>query len=479
VARSVLTIVAAVILAAVPAGSDDGAASRFAVRMIKMGGRFDRPEVRAHLEHSAAIGFNAVWVYGGQAGTWTAHRAPDGPFLDPSFLDLMEWSRAQRVRVFVSVNPVAAHGGRYVFTDPANTERIRKFFRLLHRAGVRDFVLSFDDQPTVLTDLADVSHYGSSSARGHLDPARKLERKLPRKTTFWLCAAAYADVHLGDGNGPYSRDFLAGLAKLPDRIGIVWTGPGVISRSITAADIERTRRRLGERKILLYDNYPVNDNGDGGALALILGPLRRRDSALASQAEVYLSCPMNELAGSRLVLETVADYLLNPEGYDPDVSALAAMERLSLGKPATLEALRTQSMEWGGWVGTRNYRGRDEDNVFTAAAALQDPAQLALWTYVVKRYPERMAALARLEDPLFREALLSRMEARLAVGRTLPLLVELHGAAPRERDAVWARIEQIRGSVTDNLEATRLLDRFLEAAGVRIPASVPTLESVP
>jgi hypothetical protein len=136
-------------------------------------------------------------------------------------------------------------------------------------------------------------------------------------------------------------------------------------------------------------------------------------------------------------------------------------------------------MEWGGWVGTRNYRGRDEDNVFTAAAALQDPAQLALWTYVVKRYPERMAALARLDDPLFREALLSRMEARLAVGRTLPLLVELHGAAPRERDAVWARIEQIRGSVTDNLEAARLLDRFLEAAGVRIPASGPSLESVP
>ena len=53
---------AAVILAAVPAGSDDGPASRFAVRMIKMGGRFDRPEVRAHLEHSAAIGFNATMI---------------------------------------------------------------------------------------------------------------------------------------------------------------------------------------------------------------------------------------------------------------------------------------------------------------------------------------------------------------------------------------------------------------------------------
>ena len=159
--------------------------------MVNVGGRFDRPEVRTHLERSAELGFNAVWVYGGQAGRWTEQRAPDGPWLDTLFLELMDWSRERGVRVFVSVNPVAAHGGQYVFTDPGNTARLRKFFRLLRRAGVRDFVLSFDDQPTVLTDLKDVSAYGSSSATAHLDLAHDLERKLPRKATFWLCGAAY------------------------------------------------------------------------------------------------------------------------------------------------------------------------------------------------------------------------------------------------------------------------------------------------
>ena len=93
--------------------------------------------------------------------------------------------------------------------------------------------------------------------------------------------------------------------------------------------------------------------------------------------------------------------------------------------------------------------------------------------------PERMAALQGLDDPVFREALLSRMAARLAVGRTLPLLAELHAAAPEERDGVWARIEQIRRSAADDLEVARLLDRFLEAAGVRIPVSGQTLEVVP
>ncbi len=43
---------------------------------------------------------------------------------------------------------------------------------------------------------------------------------------------------------------------------------------------------------------------------------------------------------------------------------------------------------------------------------------------------------------------------------------------------MWARIEAVRGAAADNIEAAKLLDRFLEAAGVRIPAS-GQLEAAP
>ena len=154
--RSVLRHLVILLLAFVPALAADEPPA-FPVRMVKLGESFDRPEVRQHLEFCDARGFNAVWVYAGYAGRWSEARAPDGPFLYPSFLDLVRWCREREWRIFVSVNPVAGAGGPFVFSDPAGARRIRKFFRLLRReAGVRDLVLSFDDQPTELLELSDV-----------------------------------------------------------------------------------------------------------------------------------------------------------------------------------------------------------------------------------------------------------------------------------------------------------------------------------
>jgi len=479
VARSLLTLLVVALPAVLSAaGERGGTPSEFPVRMIKIGGRFDRPEVREHLEFCAGRGFNAVWVFAEQAGDWTESRAPDGPRLLPSFLELTEWCRERRFRIFVSLDPVAAAGGEYVFSDPGHARRIEEFFGLLRRAGVRDFVLSFGDEPTVLTALADVVRYAGSSAPAHIDLAQTLERSLRRKESFWLCGATYCDAHLGDGTEPYAREFLEGLSRLPRRVGIVWTGPDVVSPSITSEGLAATRERLGGRKILLYDNYPANRNHDGLALALILGPVRERDPDLGSEVAAYLSSPMRELGASRLALWTVADYLAAPAAYDPDSSWRVAMRHFAGEDAAALDALETQGIEWGGWVSTRNYRDRDADSVFTAADALRDPAALALWTYVVRRYPERLAALRGLTDPAFRDPLVERMGARLAVGRALPLLVELHAAPPEGRQEVWARIDGIRRETAENREAARLLDRFLEAGGVRIPATGPA-EIVP
>jgi hypothetical protein len=447
--------------------------------MVKAGGTFDDPEVRAHLEFCVERGFNALWVYSHRAGRWKKPVAPDGPFLFPAFLDLARWCRERELRLFVSVNPVADPGGHFVFSDPDGARRIRQFYKLLRKEGVRDFVLSFDDQPTELRELSDVLTYGRSSATAHVDLARKVHRSVPARGTFWLSATANCDRHLGDGTGPYSRAFLAGLPRLPSRAGIVWSGPSVISTSITADDIEATRARLGGREILLADNYPLNGDYDRTALALILGPLRERGPRLAEQVSVYLSVPMYELGASRLALSTAADYATNPGTYDPDASWKAAMENLAGGDPQALRALQTQGLEWGGWVGTRNYRFFDRDNVYTAAEALDDPAAMVRWSYVVRRYPERIEALEGISDARFREPLIDRMEARLAVGRAMELVVELRSAPPEEREEIVQRLAALRADTSGQTEVPRLLDLFLEAVGVRMHASEPPARSAP
>ena len=466
-----LAVLLPVALASAPhlraAASPDPA---FPVRAVKIIGPPGAPATRAHVEFSVAAGFDALWVVGPAAGQWSSAGAPAGPRLDPAFVELARWCRERGVRIFVSVNPVAEAGGTFVFSDPESATRLRAFFKRLRReCGVRDFVLSFDDLPRDLLEINDLIEYGRSTAGAHLDLARRVLRRLGAGSTYWLCGSAYSDWHLDDPEyRAYSAPWLEALPKLPSRIGIVWTGPDTISESITLDDLRATRRRLGNRRLLLYDNYPVNDDWRREALALVLGPLRRRDPRLHEDVAVYLACPMEELGASRLPLLTIADYLRDPAAYDPDASWKRAIARLAGPDPAALDALRTQAAEWGGWVGSLNYHGEDAAPQ-DLAAEIDDPGIMASWNYTLRRYEERMAALARVEDRAFRDDVLEAMRRRLVVARALPLVRSLRGssgATSSSKEEALRALAAERRRVASDLNAAKTLDRFLDAVGL-------------
>ncbi|GEM_PF-3469307 len=453
------------------------AASPIPVRMVKLGGSPGAAATLAHVRFCRSLGFNAIWVYGHQAGAWTRSDASRRVRLNKDFLRLAQWCREHGMKIFVSINPVAATRGRFQFHDRRGERRIRKFIRALRRkAGVHDFVLSFDDMPTRVLDLNDFLHYGRSSAPAHLDLAARLDTAIRPEETFWLAATAYCDAHLGDGNGPYSSRFLAGLAGLPGRIGLVWTGPQVVSPEITGAQMAATRRRLGGRKILLYDNYPVNDDSKRLSLGLILGPLRNRDAGLVEEIAVYLSCPMTQLGASRLPLRTVAAWLADPAGYDPDATYARALKETAGDDPQAFKAIKTQALEWGDWIGGRNYRHLSTSTIYTVVPELLQPAYVAQWGYTERRYPGRMKALEGLADTVFRDDLLLAMERRLAVARAFPLIVEYRTREAAHRPDTGEALQAIL-DLRDGIERrpTRLLlERFLEAA--EVPDHVEPLE---
>jgi hypothetical protein len=438
--------------------------------MVKLGGPPGDPATRRHLEFIHELGFNAVWVYSHQAGRWDEVRAADGPFLDPDFLDLAAWCRKRGMRIFVSVNPWADSGGSFVFTSKDGEKRIRRFLRLLrNEAGVRDFVVSFDDQPIELTEVGDIVRYGRNAAPAHVDLVRRVERRVRGDETLWFTAAAYCDEHLGDGSPPYVTGFLTGLDSLPPRVGIVWTGPDVVSRTIRGEDVVRSRERLGGRRILLYDNYPVNGDNRGTGLALVLGPLRSRSADLLPEVAAYLACPMAQLGASRLPLITVADYLADPASYDPDASWARALERLAGPGEPIPAALEAQVREWGGWVGTARYRPAWVDSAVRVAGLLDDPGIRETMAAVARTYPARMEALAGLTDAPFREDLLDVMARRLAVARAFPLAREYRARIEAGRDDVavlTAEIAEVREVALTRPSAAHALDRFLAEAGI-------------
>ncbi|HEX4823282.1 MAG TPA: beta-N-acetylglucosaminidase domain-containing protein [Candidatus Polarisedimenticolaceae bacterium] len=465
-ARPKTKAAAAMLVLTAALAPEANASEPFPLRMVKLGGMPADPSVKAHVSYCRSLGFNAFFVYSHQAGAWT-----ERAHLDRDFVTFARAMKTSGVALWVSINPVADTRNTFVFSDGDGERKLLAFMKKLHaKAGVDRFILSFDDQPTKLHELRDIFRYGFSSAPAHLDLAARIAAKLPKGTALWLCAAAYADVHLGDGSGPYSAPFLEGVPKLSPSIGIVWTGPDVLSPKVTRADLEKTRARLGGRPLLLYDNFPVNDDETGDALGLILGALRNREPSIRDEVAGYLACPMNELGASRFPLATTAAFLNDPEGYDADREIQRLLDRFSNREKETRTALDTQVLEWGGFIGERNYWPRDLLNAADAGRRLDDPAFVESFTWTADRYPGRMLALAAIEDGPFREDLLMVMRRRLAVARAMPLVIEYLARARAGRSdaaAVLQSIEQQRHDLLIVPDAHDVLDVFLRSA--RIP----------
>ena len=453
-----------------PGGRTAEPARPFPVRMVKLGGPLKEPSTAAHIAYCRKLGFNAVFAYSYAAGRWTKESARFGPAVDREFIRFARQCRADGIDVWVSLNPVADSWGKFVFSDPDGVRRILAFAgKLREQAGVTGFILSFDDQPVELREFRDIVRYGPSSAPAHLDLVRRVAAGLPEGLNLWLCAAAYCDAHLGEGTLPYAKALLEGLPEVPASVGVVWTGPRVLSPTITAASLAAARARLGGRRMLLYDNFPTNEDDPHDALALILGALRGREPGIRDQVAAYLACPMTELGGSRLSLATTAAFLADPEGYDPDAAMKHAVEAMAGSDPDVLQALETQQLEWGGFIDGRNYWPRDALNAQAAGKRLDDPAFVESFTWTADRYSGRMATLSKLSDLPFRDDLLRVMRRRWVVARALPLVREYDArkrAGRADAAEALAQIQAERRSFAAYPDASRVLDLFLRSAGV-------------
>jgi hypothetical protein len=448
-------------------GSGD---SPFKLRIINVDPAQPPTELRENLDFYRSIGFNAFSVASGKAGIWTAELAPERPHLDPQFLALARWCEERSLPLYVTINPHADSRGSFRYSDPGCIRRLLKFCRLLRRkAGIRHFVISFKQAPLRLIELRDIVRYGLSAVPAHLALASRLRNSLRGADHLWLRAAVASDINLDNPDLHYSSALLTGLDSLDPRIGMVWSGPAALSASIGASQIESSRTRLGERPLLLDDRYSFGAEGETISLAVALGPLRNREPAIAQHLDGYRYNPMSDRGGSRLTILTVADFLGDPSGYDPDKSWAAAMERLAGDDSSALTALKTQALEWGGWILERNYRSILSDNPTSAAEGLRDPATVARWGWTARRYRQRMTDLAGLQDPLFRRDLLETMDRRHAVASAIPTVRELRARIAAGRSDTSQLIEQLlqeRRDLSSRPGALRALDRFLAAAGL-------------
>jgi hyaluronoglucosaminidase len=189
-------------------------------------------------------------------------------------------------------------------------------------AGVRTFAILFDDIPSHLEHEKDRRYFGGSLARAEGEWLVKVLGRQPAEwkgVEWWICPSYYTDdPMLGRVFGEFEPSFLEKIAEhLPPSVACFWTGPKVVCNKITVADIHRTLRRMHHR-LILWDNYPVNDISMSAEMHI--GPLDGRHPDLPKLVYGYLNNPLLQESLSFIPLATCFDYAGAPADYDPEKS---------------------------------------------------------------------------------------------------------------------------------------------------------------
>lgn len=216
------------------------------------------------------------------------------------------------------------------YADDAEHAALARKAEQVRSAGVHDVWLLFDDVPDHLGDPADVAAFGAGprgAGRAHGEAAARFRDAflVPHGLThpMTVCPTDYA----GCGRSPY-RDGLA--ERLPADARVLWTGRDIVVGEVTRADVAAAAQAFG-RRIVLWDNYPVNDFD---RTRLFLGPLPGRPADVDDlPLDGVIANAMIEAAPSLLPLATVGTWARDPRAYDPQQAGDRAL-RLVAGPHA-------------------------------------------------------------------------------------------------------------------------------------------------
>ncbi len=238
---------------------------------------------------------------------------------------LVHAAQENHIHFVASISP----GLSIVYSSAADREALLKKIGQLQSIGVHTFMLSFDDIPQTL-DATDQNVYGNNLAWAQSALANYIvSQEAKAHSDFRLIFTP--TIYSGVADNPYWENL---AQHLDPAIDVVWTGPWVLSPTITTAEVAQVRTEIGH-PLIIWDNYPVNDYSYVmyHRPQLFMGPLVGRQPGVVAQVRGYLFNPMLQPLASEVALWTEASFLRNPIGYNPERSWLHAINAVG-GKAA-------------------------------------------------------------------------------------------------------------------------------------------------
>jgi len=163
--------------------------------------------------------------------------------------------------------------------------------RSLRAIGCDAMAILWDDVTPGGADLGSTHGRANAAAVAAIDGVR-----------WWTVGTDYAVA----GPTPY----LEALCKhTPDEMLVAWTGPYVVSLVVNG-DLAASIGDAVGRKLLLWENFPVNDGGMSGVLHM--GPYPERDAALVGASSGVLLNTMQQPLASRVGIACGASFWRDP-----------------------------------------------------------------------------------------------------------------------------------------------------------------------
>ncbi len=178
----------------------------------------------------------------------------------------------------------------------------------------------------------------SSSTTFRCGPGSRRARLRSRRGCTTTLAGADLTLCPTEYVGTHPSAYLGELgAGMPLDVDVMWTGPTVCSPELHAGDARSWSNVLGDRRVIIWDNYPVNDASMTESLHL--GPYQGRDPELSGVVGGILCNPMTQAYASQIALATAMDFLADPAGYDRDASWSRAIADVGGDRSAALAVL--------------------------------------------------------------------------------------------------------------------------------------------
>ena len=204
------------------------------------------------------------------------------------------------------------------YSSASDEEALYTKLMQLVSAGIRCFGLYFDDIPPRLMHDEDKARW-NTLGDAHADFTMRIYRRLKAS-----CGALRLAVCPTEYWGEPSAYLTALSEGLDPAVMIFHTGPEICSRVLSLPDGFELAKAMG-RPVLFWDNYPVNDLQMSHRLHI--GPYLGRDRHLYRVSCGVAANGMEFPEASKIAIGTIADYLWNPEAYDPEESYRLTLRR--------------------------------------------------------------------------------------------------------------------------------------------------------